>query len=79
MGRSGGMNAWCGSERASRGGEALGVRCDLKVCERCGVLWLREVKSKQKHCARCRRELKQSPAVTELRVGRRTDVQKERH
>jgi len=39
--------------------EVLEVRCGLKVCERCGVLWVREVGREEKSCPRCREKFEE--------------------
>ena len=49
-----------------------GVRMQLKVCERCGVLWCRVVGEDGVHCVKCKRALREQrkESRVELRVGR---------
>ena len=44
----------------------------LKVCERCGVLWCRVVGEEGVHCTKCKRALREQrkESRVELRVGR---------
>ena len=54
--------------------EAVGaeVRMDLKVCERCGALWCREIGREERYCKRCAGWLEKAerPSAMVLRVGR---------
>jgi hypothetical protein len=49
-----------------------GVRMQLKVCERCGILWCRVLGDEGRHCRGCvmavARQRRESPVV--LSVGR---------
>lgn len=46
------------------------MRMDLKICERCGALWLRVIGGEARHCGRCLRALAEGPERVELRKGR---------
>lgn len=46
------------------------IRMDLKICERCGALWLRVIGGEVRHCGRCLRALGEGPAEAGLRKGR---------
>lgn len=63
-------------------GEQLGrakneMRVELKYCERCGVLWLRDPSGGQVYCGYCRPRMdelpvrKKRPGSTKLVCGRR--------
>ena len=51
---------------------AAEVRMDLKVCERCGALWCREIGVSARYCKRCAKTLRTAdePAQVEMRRGR---------
>ncbi len=37
------------------------LRMDLKICERCGALWLRVIGAEARHCGRCLGQLGELP------------------
>ena len=51
---------------------AAEVRMNLKVCERCGALWCREIGVSARYCERCAKALRvaDEPAQVEMRKGR---------
>ncbi|MEO8726094.1 MAG: hypothetical protein ABI383_08205 [Acidobacteriaceae bacterium] len=57
------------------------VRMSLKVCERCGALWCREIGMEERYCKRCALWLKkvEMPASIGLMVGRPTGTCKVNH
>jgi len=62
--------------RSSKGGE---IRVELKYCERCGGLWIRETGTAAVYCDACRKKVaelpiprKKSSARISLPMGTRT-------
>lgn len=57
---------------AARQAIAVEVRMNLKVCERCGVLWCRKIGMEERYCERCVKWMlwAERPTPMELRVGR---------
>jgi hypothetical protein len=56
---------------SERDASQTGVRLELKVCERCGALWCRELGSKVRVCGRCECALSVRPTDSGLKRGRR--------
>ena len=46
-------------------------RLELKVCERCGGLWLRPAGSRWIYCGPCKAKVDDLPAVVEKRYAKR--------
>ncbi len=46
------------------GSSATRMQFELKYCERCGGLWLRQVGTGQVYCAACESAIAQLPAVS---------------
>ena len=55
---------------AARPMDGLGLRMELKYCERCGELWLRGAGGESVFCSRCGAQLAEETALLEGR-GRR--------
>jgi len=47
------------------------VRLELKYCERCGGLWVRECGAGVVYCDHCQRNVAELPAATMRKAGRR--------
>lgn len=54
-----------------KGTKVNDLRLDLKVCEGCGVLWLRSTTMEEVYCTRCASQLAEFPAPRGKRAGGR--------